>query len=240
MPRRARVAVPGLPLHVIQRGNNRQDCFVDDEDRASYVGWLGDYAYESGCALHAYVLMTNHVHLLVTPTKSGACAHMMKRLAQRYSQYFNRAYRRTGTLWEGRYRSALVQDDAHVLACYRYIELNPVRAGIVATPAEYSWSSHAANADGARSVLLSPHPRYLELGADARERAAAYRELVAEGLGADDSDAIRTATTRNAVIGDRDFQIRLEAELHRRVIPGRPGRPRKRRSHPPGERETGA
>ena len=135
-------------LYVIQRGNNRQACFYADQDYQFFLEWLGKYAKETGCAIHAYVLMTNHVHLLVTPKQAESAGQLMKRLGQRYVQYVNRTYRRSGTLWEGRFRSCLTQDDEYLLRCYRYIELNPVRAGMVSHPAEYPWSSYQVNGQG--------------------------------------------------------------------------------------------
>ena len=140
MPRRPRITLAGVPLHIIQRGNNRQACFYTDEDYHSYLGWLEEYSRESKCAVHAYVLMTNQVHLLLTPGTAGSAGQMMKRLGQRYVQYVNRSYRRSGTLWEGRFRSCLGQEEQYLLG-YRYIEPNPVRAGMVEHPAEYRWSS---------------------------------------------------------------------------------------------------
>lgn len=136
MPRRARLAVAGIPWHVIQRGNNRTACFYADEDYVRYLETLGDMARKYGCAIHAYVLMTNHVHLLLTPKKADSAALLMKHLGQRYVQYVNRVYRRSGTLWEGRFRSCLTQNEEYVLSCYRYIELNPVRAAMVQHPSE--------------------------------------------------------------------------------------------------------
>ena len=169
MPRRPRITFAGVPLHLIQRGNNRQPCFFADEDYGAYLGWLEEYAQESGCAIHAYVLMTNHVHLLMTPRTSGGAGELMKRLGQRYVQYVNRTYRRSGTLWEGRFRSCLTHEEDYVLRCCRYIELNPVRANMVEHPAAYLWSSYRANAQGEPSTLLTPHPHYRALGRNDRK-----------------------------------------------------------------------
>ena len=163
MPRRARLSLPDLPVHIIQRGNNRQACFFSDEDARFYLDWLGEYAASTQCRLHAYVLMTNHVHLLLTPPTADAAGKLMKALGQRYVQYINRTYRRSGTLWEGRFRSCLTQEESYLLTCQRYIELNPVRAGMVEHPAEYLWSSYRANAQGEPNPLLSPHPHYWSL-----------------------------------------------------------------------------
>lgn len=148
MPRRPRVALPEVPLHLIQRGNNRQACFFAEEDYAFYLDHLAEQAIKQGCRVHAYCLMTNHVHLLVTPLAEGSVGALMKAVGQRYVQYVNRTYRRSGTLWEGRFRSCVLQDDAYLLACSRYIEMNPVRAGMVVHPGDYRWSSYRANGQG--------------------------------------------------------------------------------------------
>jgi putative transposase len=177
MPRRPRIILPGVPLHVIQRGNNREACFYADDDCSAYLGWLEEYARHSGCAVHAYVLMTNHVHILLTPRTERSAGDLMKRLGQRYVQYVNRTYRRSGTLWEGRFRSCLTGEEGYVLGCCRYIELNPVRANMVAHPGEYPWSSYRSNGQGERSSLVTPHPLYSALGPDDGQRQAAYREL---------------------------------------------------------------
>lgn len=228
MPRRPRIAVAGVPLHLIQRGNNRQACFYKAEDYERYLKWLAGYAQDSGCAVHAYVLMTNHVHLLITPSRAEGAGQLMKRLGQRYVQYVNRTYRRSGTLWEGRYRSCIAQDEAYVLACYRYIELNPVRAGMVAYPAEYPWSSYTSNALGEDGgVPLAAHAQYLALGGDTVSRLTAYRQLVDRKMPAAMIDEIRHATNGNFALGNERFREEVAARLGRRVKPGRPGRPRK-------------
>ncbi len=160
MPRRPRIVIPQMPLHVIQRGNNRQACFFADEDYRRYLDWLREYAGELGCDIHAYVLTTNHVHLLLTPREADSVGRLMKRLGQRYVQYVNRVYQRSGTLWEGRFKSCLTQEEQYVLGCYRYIELNPVRAGMVEHPADYPWTSYRINAQNEKSELVTPHPLY--------------------------------------------------------------------------------
>ena len=226
MPRRPRIALAGVPLHVIQRGNNRQACFFSNEDRRIYLEWLDEYAQASGCAIHACVLMTNHVHLLLTPTCVNSAGLLMKRLGQRYVQYVNRTYQRSGTLWEGRYRSSIVQAEAYVIACYRYIEMNPVRAGMVAHPAAYPWSSYTANTQGDRPGWLTPHAQYLALAKDADRRRAAYRALFRSRLEPELVEQIRQATNGNFVLGNDRFAEEIAATLGRRVSPGRAGRPR--------------
>lgn len=227
MPRRARLILPGVPMHLIQRGNNRQICFIAEEDYRYYLDWLKGYADKTGCRIHAYVLMNNHVHLLVSSDTQEGVGTMMKHLGQRYTQYVNRTYRRSGTLWEGRYRSCLTQEEDYFLTCQRYIELNPVRARMVDHPADYRWSSYRANAQGDEESLLQPHSVYLSLGADDLTRQRAYRDLFRYELEAGLVDEIRKATNGNYVLGDSRFAEQIEGVLKRRVQPGKPGRPRK-------------
>ena len=227
MPRRARLSLPNVPLHLIQRGNNRQACFNADEDYRFYLDWLAEYAGKTGCRVHAYVLMNNHVHLLVSAERGEASGEMMKALGQRYVQYANRTYRRSGSLWEGRYRSCPTQAEGYLLACQRYIELNPVRAGMVAHPAEYRWSSYRANAHGESGILIQPHEVYDVLGLDAASRQVAYRELFRYELEPGLVDEIRRATNGNFALGSTLFSEQIATALGRRVTPGKSGRPRK-------------
>ena len=164
MARHPRLIVPGVAMHVRQRGNNRQDVFFQDNDRLVYLSILRDLARLRQCALHAYCLMTNHIHLLVTPADEEGPSLMMRDLARCYASYFNRRYSRTGQLWEGRFRSCLVDSAAYVIGCCRYIELNPVRAHMVSSPAEHAWSSYAGNAALHPDPLLTPHEEYVALG----------------------------------------------------------------------------
>ena len=160
MPRRPRLKLAGIPVHLIQRGNNRGACFFEDDDYQFYLDHLGEPCRKYRVDLHAYVLMTTHVHLLMTPKKGEGASQVMKHLGQRYVQYVNRTYRRSGTLWEGRFRSCLVGEEEYLLGCQRYIELNPVRAGMVEHPGEYRWSSYRCNAQGSANALIRPHPLY--------------------------------------------------------------------------------
>lgn len=228
MPRRPRITLAGVPHHLIQRGNNRQACFFSDDDYQTYLHWLKEYADKHDCAVHAYVLMTNHVHLLITPSTSGAAGQLMKQLGQRYVQYVNRTYRRSGTLWEGRFRSCLTQEEAYVLSCYRYIELNPIRANMVGHPAEYPWSSYRVNAQSEESDLLTPHSLYTALSTDDVARQTTYRELFRFQLDPMMVDEIRSATAGNYVLGSSQFHAQIAAALGRRVTPGKSGRPGKR------------
>ncbi len=225
MPRRARLAIPGLPWHIIQRGNNRTACFYAEQDYRRYLDVLREMAEKFECAVHAYVLMTNHVHLLLTPSRKDSAGLLMKHLGQRYVQYINRSYRRSGTLWEGRFRSCLAQSERYVLACYRYIELNPLRANMVSHPRDYRWSSYRANAEGHPDALLRPHPEYLRLGLDESDRLHNYRELFTAHLDPQRIAEIRDATNGNYVLGDERFREEIARMLNRRVTPGRGGRP---------------
>lgn len=214
-------------MHIIPRDNNRQACFFAEEDYRSYLDWLGEYASQARSRIHAYVLMTNHVHLLLSAERPDGAGALMKALGQRYVQYVNRTYRRSGTLWEGRFHSCLTQEESYLLSCMRYIELNPVRASMVAHPGEYRWSSYRANAQGEEELLISPHPLYVSLGAEADSRAAAYRELFRHELDPGLVDEIRKATNGNFALGNSRFSVEIEAALGRRAVPGRSGRPSK-------------
>jgi len=210
----------------IQRGNNRQACFVSENDFGLYLEWLRDSAGDTGCRVHAYVLMTNHVHLLLTAEHTAAASRMMKALGERYVQYFNRKYRRTGTLWEGRFRSCPTETENYFLTCQRYIELNPVRAGMVADPAQYRWSSYRANAQGEADPLVDPHEVYLALGVDSASRQAAWREMFQEEIASELVNMIRRATNGNFALGSSQFTDQVASVLGLRAAPGKPGRPR--------------
>jgi putative transposase len=217
---------PGVALHVIQRGNNRSVCFPAGVDYSHYLFQLARLAPVHGCVVHAYCLMPNHVHLLLTPTQAYSCARMMQRLGQLHAQYINDLYKRTGTLWEGRFKSSLVQSQAYVLACYRYIELNPVRASLVNHPSRYAWSSYGVNASGAIDSLLEPHAEYLALAQSRDARLAAYRQMVDSGLNAVTVEEIRTAATGGFALGGDKFKQDLSLSLGRRSSKGKAGRPR--------------
>jgi putative transposase len=217
MPRHARFRLDGYSLHIIQRGNNRGACFVDDLDRILYLSLLEEFSECDGCEVHAYVLMTNHVHLLATPACAANASQFMKDVGQRYAQHFNRKYRRTGSLWEGRFRSSIVDSEGYLLRCSRYIELNPVRAGMVRHPAFYRWSSYRANADGEPSNLVRPHRQYLALGPDDLVRRSAYREFLIADSPRAEVDQIRRAWRGGFALGGEEFTRRLSAQLGRPV-----------------------
>jgi putative transposase len=200
MPRRPRVVLPNVPLHVVQRGNNRLPCFFSDRDYFVYLKWLREYAAKTDCSVHAYVLMTNHVHLMISAASPDGPGALMKALSQRYVQYVNRNYDRSGTLWEGRFRSCVAQDERYLLICQRYIELNPVRAGMVSHPRQYRWSSYRINAEGHASDWITPHYMYQGLGASDALRQAAYRSLFLTELDTKTLTIIRNAINRNLVL----------------------------------------
>lgn len=225
MARPRRVCPANVPQHIIQRGNDRRDIFVAKEDYQRYLNWLRKVAEKYGVSIHAYVLMSNHVHLLATPTAAGATSSMMQTLGRRYVRYFNHRYDRTGTLWEGRFRSGLIDSEYYLLACARYIEMNPVRAGMVDTPEAYRWSSYRSNALGQADVTITPHEECRKLGRSRAERQANYRALFDELLSEHTIAALRASNRRGTALGSEQFKDRLEQETGYRVR-GRPrGRP---------------
>ena len=219
MARLPRVCLPGIPLHVIQRGNNRQVCFGSDDDIATYAQWLEQFSKEAQIAVHAWVFMTNHVHLLVTPETPDGVSRMMQALGRNYVRYFNRTYRRTGTLLEGRFKSCLVDTEGYFLTCQRYIELNPVRAGMVVSPEGYPWSSYQANGLGRPAKLWTPHPVYKALGESKEERTAAYRSLFDTHLESTTLKDIREATQTGMALGNERFKAQIEQLSGRRMVP---------------------
>lgn len=229
MVRAGRYFLPDQPLHVIQRGNNRAPAFFAPEDYARYAEWLAEAAAKYGCAIHAYVLMTNHVHLLATPRGPDSLPRTMQTLGRRYVRYVNAAYRRTGTLWEGRYRAAPIDGEDYFLACCRYIELNPVRARMVRHPREYRWSSYRAHAHGAADALAADHALYRELGRGPAARQEAYRALFRAPLEQAFVEGLRRATNGGWAFGSARFKERIAKALKRRVAPRPAGRPAKKR-----------
>lgn len=224
MSRHPRLVLPEVPLHIIQRGNNRNACFFRRSDYQVYLALLADATLKFDCPVHAYVLMTNHVHLLTTPSTGKAAAAMMKQVGQSYVQYINRHYERFGTLWQGRFRSCLVQEERYFMACQRYIELNPVRAGIVTEPWQYEWSSYRFNAEGAMNSIITPHHTYLSIGQSTQERHARYQALFAEVLSQGMIDELRQATNGNRAIGSATFVERIGTKVGREIRPQRAGR----------------
>lgn len=224
MARLPRLYFPGCAQHVIQRGNNREACFYDEADYKAYLSFLKEAAIKYQVAIHAFVLMTNHVHLLATPRDEQGISRLMQAQGRKYVQYFNFTHGRTGTLWEGRYKSTLVDSDSYLLTVYRYIELNPVRAGMVSHASEYPWSSYQLNALGKPIQLLTPHALYLQLGKTEAERQDAYRSLFRGRMPERELTAIREATNKAWVLGDDRFKAKIEAKTGRRAVPlGRGG-----------------
>lgn len=219
MARLGRYFLPDQPLHMIQRGNDRNPIFFHDEDYETYRTWLAEAAGEYGLAVHAYVLMTNHVHLLVTPSTAKSLPRTMQSLGRRYVRHVNALYRRTGTLWEGRYRAAPIDSDEYFLACCRYIELNPVRARMVRHPRHHRWSSYRAHAEGKDDALAGFHPVFRRLGRSAADRQAGYRALFKEDLDPGFADAVRAATNGGWALGSARFKAMIAEALERRVEP---------------------
>jgi len=210
MPRLRRKCPSGLPVHVVQRGNNRQVCFASDADMKAYANWLHEGALKFGVDVHAWVFMTNHVHLLLTPKKHDSISRCMQYLGRYYVRYFNYRHRRTGTLFEGRFRSSIVQTGRYLLACQRYIELNPVRAGMVRDPADYTWSSYRVHAFGRKAKMWQPHPEYLALGNCEHSRLSAYRQLFVQQISAKLITDIRGALNTGLVLGNDRFRQEVE------------------------------
>jgi len=225
MSRLSRLHVPGLPQLILQRGNNGTSIFVDEADFSHYRDFLRNAAREVGLPVHAYVLMPDHVHLLVAPAEEGAAGSLMQRLGRRYVRYFNDRHARTGTLWEGRYRSTVIEPTQYLLSCYRYIELNPVRAGLVTEAAHYVWSSCRHHLGLASEPLVTDHERYWALGNTPFERQAAYRSLLEAGEPSAELAAIRYAAHRGWMLGEPDLVSEVGA--NRRTAPLPKGRPRR-------------
>ncbi|MBK9160229.1 MAG: transposase [Nitrosomonadales bacterium] len=225
MPRRPRIKLADVPQHVVQRGINREPCFFAEEDYHCYLHWLKKSAADWHCAIHAYVLMTNHVHLLLTSEKPDGIAKLMQSIGRRYVQYINRSYHRTGSLWEGRFKSGLVQVEEYLLTCMRYIELNPVRANMVNDPAQYRWSSYRHNGLGQVDERIAPHPLYLELGKNEGDRLAAYRALFRSELDDEALADIRLALAQGQPLGSERFSEMMCAAVGVRRAQRRPGRP---------------
>jgi putative transposase len=214
----------GIPQHVIQRGNNRQVCFNADEDYAAYAHWLKAYANKYHVQVHAWIFMTNHVHLLVTPIQQNAVSQMMQSLGRCYVRYYNKTYQRSGTLWEGRFKFCVVESAEYLLQCYRYIELNPVRASMVADPSEYHWSSYKSNGLGVYTPLITPHNEYLRLGDSDEARLHQYRQLFKYHLDDNMITEIRDSVNKGLVLGSDKFKDEIEFNLKRRVRAGTAGR----------------
>jgi putative transposase len=228
MARLPRMNIPGQPQHINVRGNNRSEIFCCDADCHFYVDKLLAACKKHDCHSHAYVLMTNHVYLLLTPFSKAGLGKTLQMLGRYYVQHFTYCYRRSGTLWEGRYKATLIDSESYLLLmCMRYIELNPVRAGMVADPSDYLWSSYRFNALGQADDLVTPHAEYHRLGNDDSKRCAAYRALFNQAISETQINEIRDATNTAWALGDRRFKERIELQQARRVEPAARGGDRK-------------
>ncbi|UQB42515.1 transposase [Thiomicrospira microaerophila] len=225
MARPNRITPCGVPVHVIQRGNNRQVVFADESDFKAYLHWLQQYAEKYSVAIHAWCLMTNHVHLLCTAHADLGISQMMQAIGRQYVRYFNHKYQRTGTLWEGRFKSCLVEAEHYLFELYRYIELNPVRAKMVKDPADYPWSSYQVNALNKESQLQTPHPLYLALDPEPEIRKTAYQNLFQSVLNEKTITDIRQSVNKGLAIGGDSFKKQLEALSGRKLIESKRGRP---------------
>lgn len=231
MARLPRIVVPGEPLHIMHRGNNRQDIFRSEEDMAHIKNDLAISLKKAHCSLHAYVLMTNHVHLLVTPKNRTELARFMQSVANRYVRYFNAKYHRTGTIWEGRFKSCLVDSDRYLFALYRYIEMNPIRAGIVQSTTDYPWSSYHYHALGKPDKLVTEHILYKGLGGDTAQRCSRYRQIFDQPANQTADTNITEATLKGEVFGSAQFHAKISQLLNRVTRLGKHGGDRKSEAH---------
>ncbi|MCR9106238.1 MAG: transposase [Gammaproteobacteria bacterium] len=225
MPRKPRFFVPGIAAHIVQRGNNRQPTFFEEQDYRVYLSLLRAAAKRYRCLIHAYTLMTNHVHILATPIEQTSVSQLMQHLGRHYVPHINRKYGRTGTLWEGRFKASTVESSSYVLACYRYIELNPVRARIVDRPADYPWSSFKRNACLAPDRTIVEHPEYSRLGSSRAKRASNYLQLFEQPLGEDGHSAIRLHTHSGTPLGSKPFREGIDQALSLNTGQPKRGRP---------------
>lgn len=229
MARLPRLTLPGYPHHVIQRGNNRQPIFAGGDDYRFLLELFDTYSRELKVAIHSYVLMGNHFHLLATPETETGLPELMQAVGRRYVRYFNTRQQRSGTLFEGRYRSTLIQAERYLLACMVYIDLNPVRAGMVADPAQYVWSSHRHYAGIENDRLVTPHPLFWSLGNTPFAREQAYGELITAGINRETREALAGSAHRGWALGDAAYVAELERQTDRRAAPKPAGRPHKKK-----------
>jgi len=228
MPRKPRMYLANIPAHVVQRGNNRDACFFSDDDYLFYLDVLAEGLRRYHVKLHAYCLMTNHVHLLMTPEDELGISRVMQHIGRRYVQYINLTYKRSGTLWEGRHKASLVDADNYLLKCYRYIEMNPVAASMVDTPEQYRWSSYCWHAWGKPISIISDHTLYDDLGHSSKTKQYAYRELFKTQIPEEDLHAINEGLKYNYPLGHERFRAQVEIALGRKVGQKQRGRPKAR------------
>jgi putative transposase len=225
MARQPRLILPNQPHHVLQRGNDNQPIFREDEDYARFLGWLRDCAKSCRVAIHGYVLLPNHLHLLATPVDETGLGAMMQKVGRLYVPWFNAKYGRSGTLFQGRFRASIVDPERYFLPCTLYIELNPVRAALAFMPLDYQWSSYAHHAGARIDPLITDHAKYWQLGNTPFQREAAYLALAEQGLGSAELEAINGATLKGTPLGSQAFLVRLEKETKRKILPAKRGRP---------------
>ncbi len=227
MPRKPRFYVPGTPVHVMQRGHNREAVFFSEQDYLEYLRCLKHAADQYGCKIHGYVLMTNHIHLLVSPENKNSIGQLFQGLGRHYVRYINETYHRQGGLWEGRYKGNIIQSQTYLLACMRYIEMNPVRAGMVDHPEKYRWSSYTANALGADNAILSEHEEYINLATSSYQRQKVYQGLFDDNLETEAVDFLRQSLQSGTPLGNAQFITQVETTIGGKIGCIRPGRPKK-------------
>lgn len=229
MPRHSRLQIVGEPMYIVLRGHNHRACFISRTDYFYYLEYLKESLLSFGAELHAYALMPTHVHLLLTPLKESGASKVVQQVGRRYVQHFNSQYQCSGTLWEGRYKSALVDRECYLFSCYHYIEFCPVRSGLTPEVGDYEWSSYNFNACGKEDPIITPHPQYLNLATTDDKRQQEYRDLVHPNLSTDQLNLIKDATNSNGVIGGKVFLGTIESLTNVKLIKGKPGRPRKKK-----------
>ncbi len=227
MPRKPRFFVPGVPVHIVQRGQSRQEVFYEENDYLAYLRWLKEGAKRYRVDIHAYALMTNHIHILATAIDTDGITRMMQYVGRHYVPYINRTYGTSGSIWEGRYKASLIHDEEYLLTCMRYIELNPVRANMVRSPGQYRWSSYRSNGQGKRDELINPHAIYRELGKAQLARLEAYKAIFKAHMDEGELDEIRSAWQTGTPLGNDYFRQRIEDKLKCKVGQARRGRPRR-------------
>ena len=225
MPRKPRFYLPGMPVHVVQRGHSREPVFFETGDYQAYLHWLHEASERYECEIHAYVLMTNHIHLLVSPKAKNSISLMMQYIGRRYVPYINHTYGTSGSIWEGRYKASLIHDEEYLLTCMRYIELNPVRAGMVKSPGSYRWTSYKSNAQGEHNRILTVHNLYKRLGRTDAARREAYKALFKAHVDPVELNAIRASWQTGTPLGNDYFKQKIEAKLKCKVGQARRGRP---------------
>ena len=227
MPRKLRFYLPGVPAHIVQRGYSREPVFFEREDYQAYLGWLQEASARYNCKVHAYVLMTNHIHILATPEDKNSISLMMQYIGRQYVPYINHSYGSSGSIWEGRYKSNIIHDETYLLTCMRYIELNPVRAAMVKSPGAYRWSSYKTNAQGKDNEIINFHPLYKSLGKTKAQRLDAYKSLFKLPIDEKQLGLIRASWQTGTPLGNDYFKQKVEAKLKCKVGQARRGRPKK-------------